>query len=335
MGLRLAALSVLCMLGAAASAEEASFRGRQVTMIVGTTPGGGYDAFTRLIAAHLGRHLPGQPAIVVQNMPGAGSVVLANHIYNIAPKDGTVIGAVNPQIVTEPLMRPERVKYDPSRMLWIGSALRETHIAIAWHTSPVTRLDDLFTTELLLAGTGGATDTFPIFLNGLLGTRFKVISGYPGMKEGLLAMEQGEVQGNGGITWASLKATQGEWLRDGKVRLIVQYGLAKHPDLAAVPWVYDYAKTSEQRAAMNLVFARQEFGRPYVAPPGLPPTVVAALRQGFDATMADPEFRADAARRAIDIDAVGGTEIQALIEEIYKTPKAVIARVKEIIGEKE
>lgn len=332
MGLRLAALSVLCMLGAAASAEEASFRGKQVTMIVGTTPGGGYDAFTRLIAAHIGRHLPGQPAIVVQNMPGAGSVVLANHIYNIAPKDGTVIGAVNPQIVTEPLMRPERVKYDPSRMLWIGSALRETHIAIAWHTSAVTRLDDLFTTELLVAGTGGATDTFPTFLNGLLGTRFKVISGYPGMKEGLLAMEQGEVQGNGGITWASLKATQGEWLRDGKVRLIVQYGLAKHPDLASVPWIYDYAKTPEQRAAMNLVFARQEFGRPYVAPPGLPPIVVAALRRGFDDTMTDPEFLADAARRAIDIDPVGGAAIQTLIEEIYKTPKAVVARVKEIIG---
>jgi tripartite-type tricarboxylate transporter receptor subunit TctC len=329
----LAALSA-CLVPARAQ-EPVSFRGKSVTLIAGSTVGGGYDTFTRLIAAHMARHLPGQPTMVVQNMPGAGSLLLANHLANLAPKDGTVLGAVNPQIVTEPLVRPERVKYDPTRMSWIGSALRETHVAIAWHTAPVSRFEELFKTELLLSGTGGATDTFPTFLNGLLGTRFKVISGYPGTREGLLAMERGEVQGNGGITWASLKATQAQWLREGKVKVILQYGLSKHPELPQTDWIYDWAKTPEQRAAMNMVFARQEFGRPYVGPPGLSPAIVAVLRQAFDATMADAEFLADAQRRAIDIEPITGAEIQALVADIFKTPPAVVARVKEIIGDKD
>jgi tripartite-type tricarboxylate transporter receptor subunit TctC len=317
----------------AASAQE-PFRGKQVTLIVGTSAGGGYDTFTRTIAPHLRRHLPGQPNVLVQNMPGAGSVVLANHLYNIAPKDGTSIGNVNPQIVIEPLVRPGRVKYDPSKMAWIGSALRETHVSIAWHTTPIHSFDDLFKHELVVAGTGGATDTFPMFVNGLLGTKFKIIDGYPGMKEGMLAMERGEVAGNGGITWASAKATIGEWLETKKVRVFVQYGLSKHPELPNVPWIYDYAKTADDRAAMNMVFARQEYGRPYVAPPGLAPALVETLRRAFDATMKDPEFLADADKRKLDIDSITGEQVQDIIADLFKTTPAVVERVKTILGEK-
>jgi tripartite-type tricarboxylate transporter receptor subunit TctC len=329
-----AGMLLATLAGGAAAGQEMSFKGKQVTLVVGTTAGGGYDTFTRAIAPHFRRHLPGEPNVVVQNMPGAGSVVLANHLYNIAPKDGTVIGNVNPQIVIEPLMRPGRVKYDPTKMAWIGSALRETHVSIAWHTTPIKSFDDLFQHQLLVAGTGGATDTFPMFVNGLLGTKFKIIDGYPGMKEGMLAMERGEVQGNGGITWASAKATIGDWLATKKVRVFVQYGLTKHPELPDVSWIYDYAKTPEDRAAMNMVFARQEYGRPYVAPPGLPPALVETLRRGFDATMKDPAFLADAAKRRLDIDPITGEQVQDIIADLFKTPPAVVARVQKILGEK-
>jgi tripartite-type tricarboxylate transporter receptor subunit TctC len=317
-----------------ATAEDVSFKGKQITLYVGTSAGGGYDTFTRVIAPHFRQHLPDQPSIVVQNMPGAGSVVLANHLYNIAPKDGTVLGGVNPDVAIDPLMKPKQVKFDPTKMAWIGSALRETNTAIAWYTSPVKSFDDLFKTQLLVAGTGGATDTFPMFVDALLGVKFKIIDGYPGMQEGTLAMERGEVAGNGGITWASLKATHGDWLRDRKVNVIVQYGLSKHPELPQVPWIYDYAKNDDQRAAMNLVFARQEFGRPYVGPPGMAPALVETLRRAFDATMKDPAFLADAKKRKLDIDPITGERVQSIIADLYKTPPAVVARVKAILGNK-
>lgn len=328
-----AVIGLLEVSGAAAQAPDALFKGKQITLFVGSAPGGGYDTFTRVIAAHLGRHLPGQPNIIVQNMPGAGSLVLANHLYNVAPKDGTAIGGLNPQIAIEPLVRPERVKFDPRRMQWIGSALRETHVAVAWHDSPVRTFDDVFKHQLIVAGSGGSTNTFPNFLNALLDTKFKVVSGYKGTKDGMLAMERGEVTGNGGITWASLKATQSSWLNGGKVRVILQYGLSRHPELPNVPWIYDYAKTSDQRAAMNMVFARQEFGRPYAAPPDVPAATVAALRRAFDATMNDPAFRADAAKRRLDLDPIDGQEIQRLIDDLYKTPSAVVERVKAILAQ--
>jgi len=315
----------------AAAAQDMPWKGKQIQMYVGSAPGGGYDAFARTIAPHMSHHLPGQPTIVIQNMPGAGSLVLANHLYNVAPKDGTAIGALNPQVATEPLVRPDRVKFDPRRMNWIGSALRETHVAVAWHESPIKTFDDLFSQELIVAGSGGSTDTFPNFLNSLLHTKFKVVSGYKGTKDGMLAMERGEVTGNGGITWASLKATQASWLRDGKVRVILQYGLSKHPELPNVPWIYDYAKSADDKAAMNLVFARQEFGRPYTAPPDVPAPVVAVLRKAFDETMKDKAFLADAQKRRLDLDPIGGEDIQKLVDDLYAAPPAVIARVKVIL----
>lgn len=313
------------------AAQDMPWKGKQITMIVGSAPGGGYDAFARLVAPHMSRNLPGQPTIVVQNMPGAGSLLATNHLYNVAARDGTVIAALNPQLATEPLVRPDRAKYDARKLNWIGSTLRETHVALAWHDSPIKTFDDLFQRELIVAGSGGATDTFPLFLNALLNTKFKVIAGYKGTREGMLAMERGEVTGNGGTTWASLKATQGQWLKEGKIRVILQFGLSKHAELPKAPWIYDYAKTPDDRAAMNLVFARQEFGRPYAAPPDVPAPVVAVLRKAFDAMVKDPVFLADAEKRRLDLDPISGAEIQKLVDELYTASPAVVARVKVIL----
>jgi len=314
-----------------AAAQEVYFKDKQIRLIVGSAPGGGYDTYGRLLAAHMRRNIPGNPTIVVQNMPGAGSLVLANYLANVAPKDGTAFGAVNALIATDPLMYPERVKFDPRQFRWLGSALKENHVGLAWHTSPVRSFDDLFRQELIVAGTGGATNLYPVLTNAILGTRIKMIPGYQGTKQGMLAMERGEVAGNVGITWASLKATNGAWLREGKIRVVIQYGLAKHPELPGVSWVYDYARTDEDRAAMDLSFGNQEFGRPFVAPPGVPGPVVGILRTAFDNTMADPEFRADAEKRQIDLDFTSGAEIETLIGKFYQTPPAVVERIKTIL----
>jgi tripartite-type tricarboxylate transporter receptor subunit TctC len=302
---------------------------------VGTSPGGGYDTFTRTIAPHFRQHLPGEPSVIVQNMPGAGSSILMSHLFTAAPRDGTAVGAVNPDVVTEPLMSRTQVRYDSRTMTWIGSALRETNLALVWHTSSIQTFDDVFERELIVPGTGGGTEVLPTFLNALLGTKFKVVRGYRGLKEGMLAMEKGEVAGTGSITWASLKATNSEWLRDGKVRLIVQYGLAKHAELPDVAWIYDYARSDADRAAMNLVFVRQEYGRPYVAPPGLGPRMTAVLRRAFDATMNDVDFLSDAKRRGLDIDPITGEQFDKMISDLYATPPAVVERVKAVLGNAE
>jgi tripartite-type tricarboxylate transporter receptor subunit TctC len=310
------------------------YKGKQIRIVVGGSAGGGYDTFARVIAAHMNAHIPGEPTFVIQNMNGAGSLIATNHVYNVGPKDGTEIGALNPQISTDPMFHPDRAKFDPRKLQWIGSALRENHIGIAWSNSSFKTFDEAFKSELVVAGSGGSTDQYPLFTNGLLGTKFKVVSGYPGTKEGFLALERGEVTGNVGITWASLKATEGEWIRDKKVQVFVQFGLTKHPELPNVSWIYDYAKNDDDRAAMNLIFAAQEFGRPYAVAPEVPAAVVATLRQAFDATMQDKGFLADAAKRKLDLDPVGGKNIQSIMDDMYKASPATIARVKGILGDK-
>jgi tripartite-type tricarboxylate transporter receptor subunit TctC len=314
-----------------AGAQEPNFKDKQIRLIVGSAAGGGYDAYGRLLSVHMRRHIPGNPTIVVQNMPGAGSLVLANYLYNVAPRDGTAFGAVNALLATDPLMYPERVKFDPRQFRWLGSALKENHAGLAWHTSPVRTFDDLFTKELIVAGTGGATNLYPVLTNAILGTKIKMIPGYQGTKQGMLAMERGEVAGNVGITWASLKATAGPWLKEGKIRMIIQYGLEKHPELPGVPWIYDYAKTADDRAAMDLSFGNQEFGRPFLAPPGVPEAVIGMLRTAFAKTMNDPEFKADAEKRQIDLEFTSGEEIQSLVDKFYRTPEAVVNRIKGIL----
>ena len=317
---------------AAGQSAEQSFRGKQIRLLIGSSAGGGYDLFARTIAAHWSRHIPGNPNIVPQNVPGALSLQVANNIFSIAPRDGTVIGAVNPQIASRAVLDAGAARFDARQFTWIGSALREYQVMVARTDAPVKTFEDAFRTELIVGGSGGATDTFPIITNAALGTKFKVISGYPGTREVNLAMDRNEVQGNGAITWASIKATMGAPLAAKKIVLVGQYGLKKHPDLPDVPQVLSFAKTDDQRAALLLPFATQEFGRPYVAPPDVPPAIAKALRTSFMQTMQDPEFLADAKARGLDIDPADGEEIQRLVEELYRTPPAIVERMRGVFA---
>jgi tripartite-type tricarboxylate transporter receptor subunit TctC len=320
--------ALLALIQPAEAQEEPFYKDKTLRIIVGSAPGGGYDAYARVVSEHMRRHIPGNPVIVVQNMPGAGSLVATNHIANVAAKDGTVIGAINPLMATDPLLHPERAKFDPRKLNWIGSTLRETHVGVVRSASPVKTLQDTQTNEVLVAGTGGSTNAYPVVSNAVLNTKFKVISGYQGTAQGMLAVERGEVDGIVGITWASVKGTQQAALRDGKLRVIAQFGLRKHPELANIPLVLDLAKTPEDQAAMRLVFSAQELGRPWMAPEGVPPQLIAILRKAFDDTMADPAFRAEAEKRKLDLEPTPGAEIQGIVEDIYKTPPAVVDRIK-------
>jgi tripartite-type tricarboxylate transporter receptor subunit TctC len=317
--------------GSPAAAADPFFKDKQIRLIVGPAPGGGYDAYGRLLAQYMRPHIPGNPTILVQNMPGAGSLVAANYIYNVAPKDGTVFGAVNALLSTDPLLYPERVKFDPRRFRWLGSALRESHAGFAWYTTHIASFDDVLKNELIVPGTGGATNFYPMFVDAILGAKLRMIPGYQGTKQGMLAIERGEAGGIVGITWASMKATNGAWLKEGKIRPFVQFGLQKNPELPDVSWIYDYARNDDDRAAMDLAFGNSEFGRPFMAPPGVPDAVVDTLRTAFEETMRDPDFRADAEKRQLDLDFTSGAEIQSIIEKIYKTPPAVVERVKKIV----
>jgi len=244
-----------------------------------------------------------------------------------------VIGAINAAMTTQPLIKPDSAKFDPRKMNWIGSTLREYHIGLVRANSPVKTIEDAQKIEIPVAGTGGSTSTYPTIANAILNTKFKTIQGYQGTAQGMLAMERGEVDGVMGITWASIKATQAAALRDGKIRLLTQFGVRKHPELPNIPLVLDSAKTEEDKAALRLVFSSQEVGRPWVVPEGVPPNVVAMLRKGFDDTMNDPEFKADAEKRKLDLDPTSGKDLQQVVEDIFKTPPAVVERVKPFLQE--
>ena len=302
-------------------------------LIVSSSAGGGYDMMGRLAVRYFSKYLPGEPSIQVQNMPGGGAITATNHLFAVAPKDGTVLGAINAAMTTQPLLFPDRTKFDPRKMNWIGSTLREFHIGLVRAASPVKTIEDAQKMEIPVAGTGGSTSTYPSIANAILGTKFKTVQGYQGTAQGMLAMERGEVDGVMGITWASIKATQAAALRDGKIKLVTQFGVRKHPELPNIPLLLDSAKTPEDKAALRLVFSSQEVGRPWVAPEGVPPQVVAILRKGFDDTMADPEFRADAEKRKLDLEPTSGKELQQVVEDIFKTPPAVVERVKPFLAE--
>lgn len=323
-GVALAALSQLMP----AAAQDEFYKGKQIRLIIGSGTGGGYDAYGRLLAAHLPRHIPGQPTIIVQNMEGAGALVLANYLANIVAGDATVIGGVNPMVATHPLFKAEQAKYDARNLGWIGSLLGETYVGIAWHTAPIKSFKDALEHELVVAGSGGATTNYPPFINAVAGAKFKLVAGYKGTNQAMLAMERGEVTGLVGSTWGSLKAQSAGLLKDNKFRVFVQFSKERHPELSQVDSIYDFVTKEDDRMAMDLMFVVQEVGRAYVMPPGVPEHLLKTLRDAFDATVKDPEFLAEAQRRSIDLEPRRGIEIQALVTNIYKSSRATVERVK-------
>jgi len=320
-------LLVACLVPAAAHAQSPAefYRGRSIDLYIGTSVGGGYDAYGRMLARHMSRYLPGNPTIVPKNMEGGGGMRLANFLYNAAPKDGTSIAIFNRGTAFEPLLGSRTPQFEATRFNWIGSTNDEVSVCAAWHTTGVTTLTQLTTRELVVGATGPAGDTyqFPKIANGVLGTKFKIISGYPGGNDVDLAMERGEVQGRCGWSWTSVKATHRPWLDRKLINLIFQMGLAKHPDLPDIPLIMDFARTEEERAIFKLMFARQVMAWPFVSPPGVPRERVDALRKAFADTVSDRDFLADANKGNFEIRPVAGEEIQKLMADIHETPPAV------------
>ncbi len=318
---------------ARAESVEEFYKGKTVELYIGYSVGGGYDTYARLLARHMGKHIPGNPTIVPQNMPGAGSLKLANWLFQAAPQDGTAFGTIARAAPFDPLFGNDKAEFKADKFNYIGSANNEVSICASMVGSGVKTLEDLQTKELIVGGTGDTADTvqFPKIMNAVLGTKIKIINGYPGGNDVVLAMERGEVQGRCGWSWSSVKAERMDWVTEKKMNVIIQISTAKHPELPDVPLIMDYAKTKEDKQLLNLIFARQELGRPYVAPPNVPADRVAALRAAFDATMADPEFLDEAKKADLEITAVSGAKVAALVAEAYETDPKVVARIQEIL----
>jgi hypothetical protein len=325
----------LCLCAPAWAQEDvaAFYRGRQLRMVVGTGPGGGYDLFARAVARHIVDHIPGNPTIVVQNQGAAGGLVMVNQLASLGPKDGTVIAAPVNGIPTAPLLEPAGAHFDAARLNWIGSTNRETYVALAWHTAPVQNLAELLRRPLIVGATAPGTTMvdFPLVTNAILGTRFKVVRGYDSTPQINVAVERGEIEGNGGIGWQSVKTQTPQWIADSKITVIAQYGLKRDPELAA-PAMLDLAKTEADRQALTMMFARTEYGRPYFTPPEVPEARVQALRRAFDATMRDPGFIADAAQLQLELSPMTGEEVQALVAKLAATPPETAARVRSALA---
>lgn len=312
------------------------FAGKTINLLSSSSVGGANDAYTRLLARHMGRMIPGNPTIIVQNLPGAGGVTLANQLYMTAPRDGTTIGNLQRTLLLDPLLLDKPFVFKPLEMNWLGSLNRETNLLIVSGTSKVKTLADAREGETVLAAAqGGETDgvMYPRIMNRYLGTKFKVVTGYSGDAGMMLAIERGEVDGRGGVPWSAIKLSSADKLKDGRIRIVTQLGLQRSPELPNVPMLLDEIKDPIGRQTLEILFARQDMGRPFVLPQGLPPERVKLLRTAFVATTKDAEFMKEADKAKFDIDVMDGGEMQALMTKIYSLPKETIDAVKKVIKE--
>jgi tripartite-type tricarboxylate transporter receptor subunit TctC len=331
-----ATLALLAAGSARADALSDFYTGKTITVIVGADSGGGYDAQGRLMARHIGRFLPGTPNAIVQNMPGAGSLTAANQLYNVSPKDGTVMGLLQRGVFSAKFTNPQGVRFDLTKFNWVGNLSAETGVVIAWANSPFKTIEDVMKQEMLVGGTGPHidTETSPRMMNALIGTKFKIISGYPGTTDAVLAMERGEVQGMGDWSWSNVKTRRPDYLREGKVRVLMQMSTQKEPDLPNVPLAMDFVKTPEQRELMTLFLAQKSAARPVVAPPGIPADRVKAIRAAFDKMIVDADFLKDATQAKLDIDPAPAAAIERVIEIFAKTSEETGAKLRDAIDPK-
>jgi tripartite-type tricarboxylate transporter receptor subunit TctC len=332
-GLVLAACSQAA--GNPARAETAAefYKSHPLTIIIGFSAASAYDLYGRAVGRHIAKHLPGNPTILPVNKPGAGSLTAANYLYNVAPKDGSTIGIFNRSTAMEPLLGTSGSKFDPRKFIWLGSVGNEVSICAAWHTSPVKTWGDLQTKNFVVAASGPSSDTgvFALVLKNLFGAKIKIINGYPGGAEMSKAIETGEVDGRCGWSWSGVKASKPDWLREKKINILVQLGLSRSPDLPNVPLIMDLARNDEERKILKLIFSRQEFAWPFVAPPGLPDDRKQLLRTAFEETLKDPEFLADAKKMALEINPVSGQAVEDLIDELYRSPPDLVAKVRHLM----
>jgi tripartite-type tricarboxylate transporter receptor subunit TctC len=336
MSTRLAVGLAFACLATAASAQdsvETFYRGRTVTITVGSAVGGGYDTYARLVSRHLGRHIPGNPTIVVQNIPGAGSNKAASYIALQAPKDGTAIGAIQSGAILQPLISDQPIPHDPSKFVMLGSVNRSVYLCVVRADAPVKSFQEAFEKEVLIgtSGEGATLREMPIMLINVLGVKLRLVGGYAGSREIIVAMERNEVQGMCGMDWSSLATQQRSWISSGFVRLLAQEDLQGHPEMnrMGVPLTISFAKTDEDRQVMEMIYSQNLFGRPYLVPPGVPADRVAALRAALAAMVKDPALLADAEKIGLDIGPMGGEELQALVAKLYALPPRIIERAKQ------
>ncbi len=307
---------------------------RPLTIYVAGTAGGGIDLYARLLGRHIGRHIPGRPTVTVQLMPGAGGIRAATFLAEQAPRDGTAIGTFAGGPILEPLIGSRKPGYDMSQFTMIGAVTKDVGVCMAWGASPFKVIDDARKQQMVVAGTGAGseTDTWPIVLNEVIGTRFKLVTGYLGSQETILAIERGEAHGRCVFSYSALRIAKPDWLREGKINVLLLTALERHPDFPGVPAVVELVTRPDDRQLLELMVGPGAMARPFVAPPGLPESKAALLRRAFDSTMQDAEFRAEAARIQADLAPTSGEAVQQLVGRLYATPRPVIERVKKLLS---
>ncbi|MEA2977343.1 MAG: hypothetical protein QOF19_2863 [Alphaproteobacteria bacterium] len=323
----------LVLSGALVHADETAdfFKGKQINLIMSTGEGGGHTTYANVFANHFTKHIPGNPKMVVQYMPGAGGIKAMNYLYSVAPKDGTTIGFVHASVPMAPLYGVAGAKFDSREMNWIGSLDSAVGICVAWHTNNIATWQDLFDKDFIVgsAGAGSEMETLPLMLNKLFGTKIKIVSGYRGGNEVFLAMERGEVKGRCGGLYSAINSTRPEWFSQNKITVPVQFALERDPRFPKAAAVGEYAKDDKTKHVLQLIFTPQEMDRPILAPPGVPADRVAVLRVAFHATMQDPAFIAEAKKRDIEVKEVGGERIAKIVREAFALPADVIQAANE------
>jgi tripartite-type tricarboxylate transporter receptor subunit TctC len=335
-GLKAALIAAIfwCGITSAARAQsvEDFYRGKNIDFVIGFSVGGGYDLYARTVARFIGDHIPGKPKVVPKNMTGAGSRVAAAYVYAVAPKDGLTLATADQSIPLEQALGDKGITFDAQQFTWIGNPIIDNNVIATWYTSGIKTIDDARAQEVTMGATGYNTSAqYPQVSNSLLGTKFKIIMGYPGGAEVNLAMENGEVAGRGSNSWASYKATKPEWVRDHKLYILFQIGLKKASDLQDVPLLMDLGRSEEDRAALKLVSAPPSIGRPVFSTPQVPADRTKALRRAFDDMVKDPAFLAEAKQLNLDIDPISGDELQNVVTAIISAPEGAKARLRSVL----
>lgn len=316
---------------AGADSNADFYQDKTISVTIGYEAGGGYDQYARLFARYAGRHIPGEPSLVPRNMPGGGSLRAANYLFNAAPRDGTVLGMFGQNLPMYQATSGENVEYDARRFNWIGNMGAEVNVITAWHTAGIQTIQDVMERELPVGATGVSSTSvlFPTLMNNVLGTKFRIITGYPGGQSISLAIERGEVGGRGSESWSALHSLHKDWLEQKKIYVLVQIGLRREPAISHVPLMTELAKSDEDRQILELFSSATAIGRPIVAPPDVPEDRISILRKAFDALMQQKDFRTEADKARIEINPVSGEELQQIVAKIVNAPKEVIAKAKE------
>ena len=328
-----AALLLCAALPAMAQSVEQFYAGKTVELIVGYPPGGSNDVYGRAVARHIGRHIPGHPQVVFRNMPGAGSILAANHIYNVAPKDGTVLGLLAATNTIDEKLGAPGVKFETAKFTWVGRISSAVNVTAMWNTSKIKTIDDAFRMEAALGatGTGSTVYVYPNVLNRVVGTKFKLVMGYGGSNEAMLAMERGEIDGHS-TSWEAYKSAHPDWIRDKKINVVVQYGLSRHPDLPDVPTCVELARTDEERQIIKAVVNATEIGKAILSSPGVPAARVEALQKAFMDMTRDGEFIAELEKMRVELTPLPGPRLQELVQEVGNLTPDLVQKIKAVYG---